>query len=98
MTDNLELEEKLRAKEDFGWFSLAFGIFVLLVVIFNSKSFVNYAATLDISGGGANIKQFSKSWHQLMSDIGFDGPRRMIEDLKTKPKEDPNPNRLQNKK
>lgn len=83
MNDIDEIKKKLKAKEDFGWFSMALGIFVLLTALFNSQSFVNYAATLDLSSGGLKIKRFANSWHELMGDIGFTGPRRLIEDLKS---------------
>ncbi len=83
MAKKIDLEAKLKAKEEFDWFALTFGLFVLLVVLFNSQSFVNYATTKDVSGNGAKLRNLANSWHELMSDIGFAGPRRFIEDLKS---------------
>lgn len=82
---NQEIDE-LKSSQEISRFALGFGIFMLLIAMFNSKSFVNYSSSLDIDKKGILIKNLAISWHELMVETGFAGPRQMIEDLKvTKP-------------
>lgn len=66
------------------WAKSSFLIFILLLMIFNSQSLVNFSHLWDVGPVSLSAKSYVEVWHKKLKIIGVTGPRKIIEDISNK--------------
>lgn len=71
--------EKFDFKQNIKWAQISMAIFILLAMIFNSQSLVNYSKLWDVNAISIQAKNIVQIWNSKMDIIGANGPRKLIE-------------------
>lgn len=71
--------ENQNHNKDIKWAIHSMIFFILLALIFNSQSMLNYSKLWDVSAQSLQIKNIVKNWHEKMEILGANAPRKLIE-------------------